>query len=505
MVHSPWGSGLGTYGYVTLPYQSQTYVLWFKNAHNQFVESWVETGFPGLLLWCVVAVWFGYAARKLSRPDGRSEWKQWGLIAAASLVCATVQGAVDYVLIIPAILCLYASLIGITGAVLADMQSHPMSQHPTLLRRATPAGWCLVALLAGCWAFKSTGDQLTGDLALDRTLLSSMTTDAPTETEIESRITTLDLAIRRQPARAELFSRRANWHLASYRLQLLKLAATSNISLTWSDTTPDSLFLAIAGQDRSVQSAVRNDLLATKPMRQSLSRATADLAGCLARNPYQPQTYLAAARLSPLLDLPLDRWTKPTSQLANNSCDMLFCNGWLACHRGDTETAVDQWQKSLSIRGCHLTKIYSMALERLPPQRVAVEVIPAHCTDLQVRLIQEVSKRETSGLPELIDQIITRVERCEQMEPSLQFAAIAKIQSAAGRDQASVNSWRQAVRLDGRNLEFRFRLAQSLRTAGLLDEAINQISLIQTMSPEDPRFAKFAADIRRQLTDGLLN
>ena len=62
------GTGLGSFRYAILPYQSQDTRMWFRHADNQFVEVLVEGGIVGLLLFCTV----GFAGL----VTGHGGWKK---------------------------------------------------------------------------------------------------------------------------------------------------------------------------------------------------------------------------------------------------------------------------------------------------------------------------------------------------------------------------------------------------------------------------------------------
>ncbi len=510
VAHLPFGSGLGTYGYATLPNHRATYGAWFQRAHNQYLETFAETGLLGVLVLGVTVLWFAILARRLTRQTHDIEKRQWGLIATAILVCGAVQSSFDFVLLIPAILLLYASLIGVIGGLTLEpvdpnFERDGSPNRRPLFGRMSLAAWCLFSVGTGLWVLQTTTNQLAGDRALVSTDLSLLD-EVPSEQFVESQVSLLDDAIRQQPERAALYNRRAHWHFAGYRLSVIDAAERSGADVPWTNTQPELLFNALTLQSNEVQEALRTGLLTTDEMKHAVAETLVDLANSLVCNPLIPQTYIDCAYLSPLAEMPVQRWTRSAAPLVNNSHQMLFTNGVIACYTDDMQMAVDQWQRSLSINHKFIEPIYMLAEQRLSPVRVACELVPKRRPDMLLRLLRSAAAKDPESLPLAAEEIIRHLEagsgedETSGKEVGIRHATIAKIHQLTGRPQAAVESWQRAVTAEGRNLDFRWGYAGALRSSGLLDEALNQTALGQAIDIDDKRFDKLALQIRKEIS-----
>ena len=66
----PLGSGLGTYGYVYLLHESSVRDEWFDHAHNQYLETLVDAGLPGLLIAAIFKFTVKEPPRGYTDPPG---------------------------------------------------------------------------------------------------------------------------------------------------------------------------------------------------------------------------------------------------------------------------------------------------------------------------------------------------------------------------------------------------------------------------------------------------
>ncbi len=303
--HFPFGSGLGTYGYSTLPHHASTYGCWFQRAHNQYLEILTETGLVGGILLAVAIGWFVQLTRRMIRQRGDNEQRQWTLIATVILVCGAFQSAFDFVLVIPSNLLLYASLIGIIAGLAveklpeAKSVSADLAAWRTRLQGSTLVAWCAVGVVCGLWAFQAAGDQLYGERAMKMTALP-MENEAPSIDTVNANLLVLDDAIARQPGRAALYRRRADWKFAAYRLSLIEAGSKAGIDVPWLNTEPKHLFNAITLQPLSRQPSIRRDLMSTTEMKVAVADSLADLTLSLHCNPLLPQTRLHCAALGPI-------------------------------------------------------------------------------------------------------------------------------------------------------------------------------------------------------------
>ncbi|MCC9656624.1 O-antigen ligase family protein [Rhodopirellula halodulae] len=97
----PMGSGVSTYGYSYLPYQSQSPGSWFEHADNLWLEMFVETGLPGLV---IAVLLFAILLRSLKRLSTSADPIDQGVRVAAwyAIAAVVVSQFFDFGLIMPA-------------------------------------------------------------------------------------------------------------------------------------------------------------------------------------------------------------------------------------------------------------------------------------------------------------------------------------------------------------------------------------------------------------------
>ncbi|MEP0429126.1 O-antigen ligase family protein [Rhodopirellula bahusiensis] len=101
MAYLPMGSGISTYGYSYLPYQSQSPGPWFEHADNLWLEMLVETGLPGVV---ITVLLFVILLRSLRRLSTSADPVDQGVRVAAWYAIAAVAASqfFDFGLIMPA-------------------------------------------------------------------------------------------------------------------------------------------------------------------------------------------------------------------------------------------------------------------------------------------------------------------------------------------------------------------------------------------------------------------
>lgn len=125
-----WGIGLGLYSLVWPPYRAPEDASGGYFAHNDYLQIWIETGLPGLLLLLAVligAAWMVWRALRRDNLLGAVRIEIAGL--SAGLVAIAIHSFVQYnFYIIPILL--------LSGLLLARLQE--LAVPP---RHATPRGW----------------------------------------------------------------------------------------------------------------------------------------------------------------------------------------------------------------------------------------------------------------------------------------------------------------------------------------------------------------------------
>lgn len=105
----PLGSGVGSFDVVFRSVEplEQLDPTFFNHAHNEYLETWLEAGWPGVILILAVFVWFGrrvWSAWK-SPPSRERDLQR---AASIALVVMMAHSAVDYPLRTATLACLFA-------------------------------------------------------------------------------------------------------------------------------------------------------------------------------------------------------------------------------------------------------------------------------------------------------------------------------------------------------------------------------------------------------------
>jgi len=158
--HPLFGAGGGGWNALYHRYQSELY--YSTEVHNQFVQTWVEAGTVGLVLYLAVWVLLGFALyqayrRRAQQPES---WNlSWGL--GMAVLGLLVHSAIDFDLSLPAIALTLWALVGLTRASTADSGTPPEKPERTLSRAhyVLPAlGTVMAVLVLICsWRFYQAG------------------------------------------------------------------------------------------------------------------------------------------------------------------------------------------------------------------------------------------------------------------------------------------------------------------------------------------------------------
>ncbi|MDV6030827.1 MAG: O-antigen ligase family protein [Phycisphaera sp. RhM] len=108
----PLGSGLGTYGFAYLPFQSSGGELWFQHADNLWLEVFVEQGVIGPLFVVAIMLMILNACRRLQSSQDESD-QAIGTMGLYVLVATAISQCLDFGLILSASAYLFSILASI--------------------------------------------------------------------------------------------------------------------------------------------------------------------------------------------------------------------------------------------------------------------------------------------------------------------------------------------------------------------------------------------------------
>ena len=474
----PFGSGLGTYGYATLAEQNADSRLWFREAHNQYLETLTEQGIPGILIVGLgMFLVLRYAITLLNNKVSR-ERSAIGLTGSITIIAIATQSVVDFVILIPAVMFLVASVVSvvahtyqadIAGASQAAAESSERTK-PGFARNliSMPAVWIAVVFAVLISAQLRYRDQIAVDKVMDATRLAS-TSYQPTSAEIETNLTRLSHCIERAPDRADIHQRRATWHLTQFRLALQAASAQQGSEMSWETTSPDGLFQTLMLLRPTSRDTVVQEIRRSAEMREPLAEAIADIRTSIALNPFVPQVHLLSALIAPATGMEHQAFTANLCRLARSNTEFQFAAGLIGYHSGDKQTMVDQWRRSLGETSPLLAQIVRYAREQLSLQEVVTDLIPTDRTVLFLPMVRALSQHDVDLMrsdPSLISVMETRVLADATRSKGQQHGMMALIyqELAADRqfDDAIEKHWQAAVDADGGNSEYRYHYCRIL-------------------------------------------
>lgn len=502
IAHFPIGSGLGTYRYATLPHQRIVHKSWFKNAHNQYLEIFTESGVIGLALLLLAIAWMARHCVGLIRDGADSSSRRWGMIGLIVLVSGCIQSTIDFVLIIPANLYMYAAVFGIAVSCVRRTVEPATASSPWW---GWNPGWKLPAatvLASSVFLLASINfcsNQRYAERVLSQTLANKLR-EQPTDQTAKTALDQLDDAIERLPNSPELRSRRATWEIVRMRSAIIRLANQSGEKITWKATEPKRLFAALLSAPEMDRLALVEEFRSAAELRQHLVAALSDLKRAACLEPCIPQNHINAAFLAPLAGMPIENFIPTIAKLSNNSHHLLYHCGLIAFLSGDSDTAVESWNRCLEIRLDHIEPIYKASSQTFSPALVVSRIIPSRRMDLAVRLISNVSNQSVQHRTDIASEIVTAIEDRDDMRITERWSWIAKVHESVQQHEQAAVAWQNAVATGGRNLDHRYSFALSLSRIGQTEKAIDQALLGSAIASDDERFERLIKHCRRQLT-----
>ena len=112
----PFGSGFGTYGHAYLPFDPEPNSGWYQHAHNQYLETLMEGGVPGITF---VLLGLAFAFRmclQLCHHERCSSEQAIGIAALMTLLMQSLHAFTDFGLMMPANLLTTGMILGTTAS-----------------------------------------------------------------------------------------------------------------------------------------------------------------------------------------------------------------------------------------------------------------------------------------------------------------------------------------------------------------------------------------------------
>lgn len=505
----PVGSGLGTYGYATLAEQVRDSQLWFREAHNHYLETLTEQGLLGVVLLIWGGLLIGRSGYQLLTNRISRTWSAIGLTGLAALIASAVQSLVDFVIIIPAVALTLATLAGVVTGVdfrqqAAERASNSAADPSLSPRRFAGQLWpwacCAVPLL-----FLLAGSvQLREQVKIERVLRATAMPNGviPNQLSITASLDRLDQAIGHSPQQSELYQRRADWHTLRFRHLVQQASASSGGGMIWEATDPSILFQTVMLTPAELRTRVVTEIQSDPELRSSLAAILMDRCHAIELNPFVPLNHLALVSLAPLGGI--DPGVNADALCRLSKCNrrlQLMC-GIVAHCRGDQSQQLDYFRRSLGGTNPELEQMVRLCRRTMEPLELVRDLIPGHRSALLLPLIRALHPADLKAAADdgrLLRGIEQKVYNDPSRSPAEQQGLLAVIAMELGQTSRAEEYWRAALAADPDNRDSRYEYCRVLLARQKYQQVFRHCSLGQSLEPHRDRFSRLKESALQQM------
>lgn len=500
------GTGLGTYRFVYVPYQTEPAGVWYYHAENNYVETLVEAGIPGFALLLAAIALVALATFRLIKHHAGSPWAAIGIAGALALASQAIQSFTDFGLYTPANMVLFALLCGAICGAAAQLHA----ARPLLALSPAFSNWCpAVALLGGLLVALTWAGWENHRAAAVATGIGvafwSDDTPPPGPERIQHAIERLQRAVASRADDAEGHLHLARlwtqlWRTRAFEQQGGRLASPAQAADTWQSTSTVALHAAIhriAWQGKVDQ---LQQLRHSETVQQSLPSALEQLVLARRACPLLPEAHIRLGEISSIAADPaadqvhLDR----TKSLAPAHPDLLFRCGLLELQATRVEKACESWHACLLASDRHLGEIMAMAGRQVSLWHLVHRILPESPAKL-IHLAR--TDRHVQAQPLLRDMLLERADQLTDdplLPPDERFHAKGVICLMRDEYDEAISYLQRALEIRWDQDEWRYDLALALKRETRLDEAHEQARLCAQRSPDNPRYRTLLTEIHRE-------
>lgn len=498
------GSGLGTYKFAIMPYQSSDTLVWFRNAENQFVEMLVEGGLIGFLLFCFIGVtglltglsgWRQRKNREISKsnsPDrvSRRVLGAIGLTAMLATLTQAIAATFDFGIGLPAAAAMLVLVLGACGGFLdqAGQSSRWIRRisipcHPMVL---ICIQLCLIVAACGFVSDLAIAVEIDESIVAGEQIMSRPATVEKLE-QLESIANRLQQDLKARPDDAEGLRVLAELTVAEVRWQTLLFADPAvlnkeSIDGTWSQFSLLAI-VELLEDLRTEKPYARADLLDCLQRVLKEREAVSLLEGVRSACPLLPGIAMSLAQLAAIGDrsallqnVEHAVFVKPASTRTT------FRLGMLTLRCDQPEIAKQLWQQSLNLSGTFRSAILQDSATYWSAQETMEWFGPSTYSEC-------VMAARTARLPELRDTLWDRADGLWKSvkQPAPEETCSLRAAHLVYRKQPDeAITWLQAcLKQPGDNLQLSRDLAPLLEKEGRYREAIAQWNRILYLRPKD--------------------
>lgn len=517
------GTGLGSYRFATLPYQTLHTGLWYRFADNNFVDIAVEGGLVGLILFLSVGLCgllTGLAGwRQCRKPKQRSKHQGqespehnapflWGVgtMAVVAALTQAVSGFFDYGVSMPAAAALLVVIVCVTAGCLNEAE-------PTSNARRTGAvqggrmlvfsvHLCLISSAAAYFFDQKAAAEIDQSV-VSATNLLAYPVDADELDQVNNERQLLEQRLRRRPDDPEGLTMLAKLADADFRWRVMRseygkaVRKRTGFELLWQRYTPLTIAADLAAlSERNPIAAVQRRVTVQQKLKDS---GLADVFSRIQRRfPLMPNIAERRAELAILNADPEEfaRQSRHALFVEPANAETYYRLGLLAMYDGQHESAEQYWKQSTELAAAYRGSILLHAKQHWPGEEAMQLFGPTSYIECIV------AAQECRDVP-LKTTLLNRSERLwsEQLAPQDDdsVAALRAWQlTSEKRDNDAVAWLRERVRLPGEHVTLRRQLARVLYRQKKFDEAAAEWHTINYLLPDDPEAVAALQELRNK-------
>lgn len=488
------GAGLGAYRQVHPVFDNQALELRIDHAHNQYLESIVEGGWPALALVLIALALVAGATRRSAKSSDRTV-AALGAAGFAALVLQALHSLVDFCLYLPANLLLFATLAGVAcGARTRALPNAATS-------RALVVGLALAGLYAA-WV-------LQAHAGVDRAMqaLPWRTDDSRyAAADADRWVAGLTAATEACPDDGQAWQALGEALVLRYRLQARdalakELGAEADNPKLWEVTKPSKLLNAAAAFRRQGDEASLLELRTQETVAANLPEALGAFRSAVERCPLLASAHLRLLELSWLEgdELAVRRSVDRVMRLAPSDGKRLFEAGALAYLAGYPAKAWPAWRRCLELRPEYGRQVVNLAAIYLSPQELIERLLPDDPDTLHQVYVDSYADSLPPGLGKrILDRGIELLNSAAADRTPEQNRLLGQLHAAAGNPPAAIAAYAEAVRVRPTQAQWRYEFAMQLTQADRLEEALEQAVICNRMAPSKRLYQNLLDRLQRQ-------
>lgn len=508
------GTGLGTYKYAILPYQSRETRLWFRNADNQFVEMLVEGGIVGFLLMIavgIVGVLTSIAATRQrhhrsqqARVSGPIVSRRFlsaiGLVAGLTTLTQAFSGMFDFGIALPAASSLMVLILAACCGFLAQSDRSGGVLHRVAL--PCPRILLLAFYLAPAWFGVDLLQDQWNAVQLDKSLVTArQLLRKPVTPESLRRIPDeLDLLQERLECRPDdnEANRVVMWlNVARFRYEVMQaddpvVDQRKNFNDLWGDTTLFAIVRRLSDL-RTEDPYLRLDWLQQLAEIGGRLQLPETLRQVQQRCPLIPHLAEERARLDAIFELGEQESLFEKAVFVRPASTSLWYElGLLATANKKYEQAQDYWRRSLQLGERHRGDILEEVQQFSSVSKALEAFAPTSYAGTAQAALSSKDSELAAALWGLADE-----QWAAQEPPTDEVTCLLRGKHLLQKgERESAITWLQSC-LDnaGDNLKISLELAMLLEKEERYKEALQQWSRIQYHDPDNVKAAEAVARI----------